>query len=394
MRELTWDQCTVMVTSADPMGTIHSCRMNNIVLRDLKLISALELQFEMSAQQLTALTQVLEQRGDRFQIRRRTGFSGIVRNIRSRPVLLCAGIFLLFLTVFLQGRILFVQVEGNTIIPDRMILQNAASSGIHLGASRRSVRSEEVKNQLLQSIPQLQWAGVNTKGCVAVIRVRENMQAPMQDSSTLPGHLIALRDGIIRSIVTTRGTALCVPGQAVKAGQILISGYSDLGLLLRLERAEGEIIAETRRELTVLYPQKCLQRGAKTDSAYKFSLIIGKKRINLWNSSGILDTTCVKIYSQKYMTLPGGYVLPICIVKEQYDTYQWEENIAAREEAAAADFAQNYLLSSMYCGRIEQFGYVFTNEETVSRFDGVFQCCERIGIISTEEQEIHHVKDH
>ena len=35
------------------------------------------------------------------------------------------------------------------------------------------IRSEKVKNSLLQRIPQLQWAGINTDGCVAVISVRE-----------------------------------------------------------------------------------------------------------------------------------------------------------------------------------------------------------------------------
>ena len=89
-----------------------------------------------------------------------------------RPVLL-AGLGILFLlAMYLPSRVLFIRVEGNMQIPDRQILAAAEECGIRFGASRREVRSEKVKNALLSSVPQLQWAGVNTAGCVATISVR------------------------------------------------------------------------------------------------------------------------------------------------------------------------------------------------------------------------------
>ena len=76
---------------------------------------------------------------------------------------------LLLLVCILPTRVLFMRVEGNESIPENLILEAAEDCGIRFGASRSAVRSEKVKNGILSRISELQWVGVNTKGCIAVI---------------------------------------------------------------------------------------------------------------------------------------------------------------------------------------------------------------------------------
>ena len=88
-------------------------------------------------------------------------------------VLIIGLMLLLFFSVWLPSRVLFIEIQGNDTLSAQSILEEAKDCGIIMGASRRFVRSQQVKNTLLDKLPQLQWAGVETIGCVAVITVRE-----------------------------------------------------------------------------------------------------------------------------------------------------------------------------------------------------------------------------
>ena len=79
---------------------------------------------------------------------------------------------------------------------------------------------------------------MNTRGCVAVISVRERPEEAQVDRPGTVSAVTAAQDGIIERVTVTNGTALCRPGQAVRAGETLISGYTDCGRTIRAGRAE------------------------------------------------------------------------------------------------------------------------------------------------------------
>ena len=180
-------------------------------------------------------------------------------------------------------------------------------------------------------MPQLQWAGVSTSGCVAIITVHErNVKEPAREKEGVCS-IVAARDGIITEMTVLRGNGLCKPGMAVKAGQVLISGYQDCGICIRAAHAEGEILAYTQHCLMAVCPINRVIRSETLGRKEKYSLIIGKKEINFMKYSGISGSSCVKIYEQKYMTLPGGFVLPIVFARES--TIYYETFVGAETEA-------------------------------------------------------------
>ena len=207
--------------------------------------------------------------------------------------------------MWLPSRVLFVQIEGNTHVESRRILESAARCGIAFGASRREIRSEKIKNALIECIPELSWVGVNTYGCTAVISVRERVKESDTENIHGVSSIVASCDGVIRQITVLQGNRVCSVGQAVTKGQVLISGYTDCGISIQATAAKGEVFAETSRSVTAIFPRVCMQRGEKQCIEQKYAVIIGKKRINFSNSSGILGTSCVKMYTEKYLTLPS-----------------------------------------------------------------------------------------
>jgi sporulation protein YqfD len=301
----------------------------------------------------------------------------------SRPVLLLGLLVFIIVTMYLPSRVLFFEVEGNVTVPTKLILEKCQQCGISFGVSRSEVRSEKMKNALLDAIPQLQWAGINTSGCTAVISVRERSEAIVTEEEHTVSSIVASRDGIITQCTATRGNLLCKPGQAVMAGAVLISGYTDCGICIRANSAEGEVFAKTERNLSVISPSIWTQKKEKTVTAKKFAVIIGKKRINFYKDSGILDTSCDKMYSESYVTLPGGFRVPVILVTE---VYTYRQSVQTQiEEPTLSKFAQNYLQQQMVSGTILSMNETVQLMESAYYLKGKYICTEMIGRIRNEE---------
>lgn len=365
--------------SADIPGALQTINREGIEIWDVVHTGELSIRFMAEKKSIEFLCDVVERRGDRLRKIQRLGLSRKVVPWMRHPLLLVGILLLLILTAWLPTRVLFIRVEGNQAVPSKLILEQAEECGIVFGSDRSAVRSERMKNALLEMLPQLQWAGINTTGCVATITVRERSVQP-EEEDRIVSEVVASHDGIIRTCTVRNGTALCVPGQAVRAGEALISGLTDCGLTILVTGADGEIFAETNHHLTVSTPDNALQRNVLKGENRKFSLLLGKKRINLYNDSGILDTTCVKIYSEYYLTLPGGFRLPVGIGVETVFSCDAEDSeiepIAIMEE-----YSRQYLLEHMTAGQI-------LNEQTVPAGNTLYAdyiCLEMIGQNRYEE---------
>ena len=371
---------------ADPSYALSQLQERSITVYQVRFIDDFSVSFLISRQQLKQLKILSDKRGFDYRLQAKEGLYWLLPRLLHRPVLLVGLAILLAIGIYLPTRVLFIQIEGNASIPTRQILEASGQCGIEFGASRAEVRSEKMKNALLQSLPQLQWAGINTSGCVAVISVRERQLTEEKPEAGGVASIVATRDGVITTVTATKGNALCKIGQAVKAGQTLISGYTDCGLSIQAVRAEGEIYAKTERDLTIIAPCGYEQRDESADAEKKYALIIGKKRINLYFGSGILDGSCVKMYEENYVTLPGGFQLPVALVTEVW--FDSELETAQAESADASwlyDTAQRYLIGDMIAGQILSSDEALSQEDGIVTLSGHYACLEMIGKLREEE---------
>ncbi len=375
------------LVSADVPGVLSAINDSGAALHHVQQLNYLTVQAEISRSDWRILQQIAKKRGAKVTVLSSHGAYRVAQRILKRPVLLAGFFLLLMATLYLPSRVLFVRVEGNQAVPDRLITDAAAHCGIQFGANRRAVRSETIKNQLLGLLPQLKWAGINTKGCTAVISVveRELPQEPKHTEAI--SSIVAARDGIIYTCTATQGNMLCKPGQAVKAGETLISGYTDCGLSISATRAEGEILAQTMHELTVSAPLNYSEQAEILAVKKKYSLIIGKKRINFYKGSGILGASCDKMYHKHSLTLPGGFVLPVSLQVE-YQIY-YDEPAAQTTHYTNTNFLQNYALDylkqQMIAGTVLTENWKEANDGDVLHLEGSFICLEMIGQVKNEE---------
>lgn len=381
------ERITAELVSADISAFLAEAVRYGITFTDLQRRGPLSVCLTFQGRDATKLLWLAKKRGCQLRILKRLGIGNRLKTVVKRPVLLCAAAVLLWLTLWLPGKVLFVFVEGNEKVPSDLILECARCCGVSFGASRRELRSENLKNQLLSKIPQLQWVGINTAGCTAVISVTEKTQTDSRDAPAGVSSLVAVRDGIVESCTVTRGSALCAPGQAVREGQVLVSGYTDCGLSVRAERAEGEILARTAREIQVFFPIPTTAKDTYGFGMKKIGLILGKKRINFFKDSGISYTTCDKMYREYNLTLPGGFCLPVALYVEKWISPAAGELSDQPDDliASAERYARNYLRSQMISGEILNGSVSAELADGLIMFRGEFTCREMIARVQSEE---------
>ena len=372
---------------AQPYTVLNQLISAGIHVQDVVYSDPLTVRLWVFARDFEQLKLFMQNCDCSYSITAKQGLLWYQNALFKRPILVCGLLLYILTALWLPGRILFVSVEGNQEIPEKYILECAKRCGIEFGSTRKAVRSEQAKNKLLSAIPQLQWVGINTSGCIANITVREGITQDILPAERSVSAIVASRVGVVQSINVLHGTGLCTVGQSVKQGEVLISGYTDCGLKITAQNADGEVFAYTNRELKVLAPKPITQKRAVIDKCSSYRLKVGKKVINLYNGSGISGASCDKMYVEEYWSLPGGFPLPICLIRETcvyYDTLDpvWD---VTQQEPWVAEFADRYLTGHMVAGSILTRNATWLTEDTHTVMTGQYTCLEMIGKVKYEE---------
>lgn len=376
------------LTSADVSHTLQELVKYNLTVHDVVMESELSALASLSVKEYKKALKIIKRNGGHAEKINQHGFILLLYRLRNRAVLLAGCLGLIILTIWLPSRILFLEVTGNKSIPDIFIKTHAQVQGLSFGCKRSEIRSEIIKNRLIAEIPELEWVGITTSGCVANISVRESQTENLKESAeTYAGNVVAVCDGVVSTVTVTKGIPACKPGQAVQKGQILISGYEDCGLLIKHTGAEGEVYANTYRVLEgVLLSPAAERRNLKVVSN-RFTIRIGKKLINFSKDSGISIPSCVKMYLERYATLPGGFQLPVSFIIETSYDYEMDDPIQSEQvydwvNIAAETYLQNIMLAGTVLDGDLQ---LVDNINDICSFMGRYSCVEQIGINRIEE---------
>lgn len=386
----------VSVTSADLPSFIQLVAKKGVDLRELRSKNSLQAEFTVSRQELEVIKSIIDKRGDSFEVINRVGKEIKLSDCLKRWILILVMILLCTLTLWLPERVLFINVKGNSEVSTQRILLAAEECGIRFGADREKIRSVQIKNYLLERLPELGWACVNTNGCVANIYVTERTeQETDREIFENTSGIYAVMDGVIVSEMIHSGFSNVSMGEAVKAGQLLVSGIQKDGVLFRYVRPEAEIYALTSRELHAKYMDEHNKKEYTGERYTNYSLILGKKRINLMKDSRIYTTGCDKIYEEYYVVLPGGYSLPVGLAVETATDYQVRscDLEECQLDQMADEYMQGYLMTQMISGRIVDRLKASADVPAGNEISVRYQCLEMIGRERSEEIEISYGKD-
>ena len=268
------------------------------------------------------------------------GFAAVFGGLGKRPVLLVLLAAAIAAAIVVPKFVFFYAVEGNETVPSAQILRELRELGVGFGTYGPSIKPQELKNQMLLRIPKLQWLTVQQSGMCARVVVRERPdKEPVLDRKA-PTDVIASRAGVLTRVEAVAGNCLCAPGQAVAGGELLVSAYTDFGFKTQVTAARAEIYAETVRQAVCVLPETKTVKDGRTAARCAVSLLVGRRRISLVGAA-MPERACEKETKIRYLTLPGGFSLPLGIAITricEYDT---------REETLRAQNAEKQLLEQV-----------------------------------------------
>lgn len=277
-----------------------------------------------------------------------------------------------------------VEVTGNARVSTGELLRALEDSGVYPGAYWPALSNDLVRNRMILKIPELQWLTVQMHGSAARVVVREKTDAPEVVDNDEAVSIYAAADGFVLELQVLGGEARVAPGELVTQGQLLVTGaVRDALGGVRAAHALGSVRGRALYTLTAAAPLTETARADTGRARTRWALVIGKKRINFYQSSGIPDGECVKIKDEYALAIPGVFRLPLSLVRERTQTYETRPRAVSVETAREA---LEQALTAQLQARIGADGEVISAAFTAAEHHGVLlvtlraECEQELGV--------------
>ncbi len=303
------------------------------------------------------------------------GIPGKFKRIRYKYGLF-VGILISCVMIFFTSNLVWdIRIDGNESISDTEIREILSECGLEIGSSWFSLNRGRVETAVLDHGDKLSWININRRGTVAYIEVIENT---LHQGGEVPKHtgyanIVATESCVIEEITVKCGTAAVKPGDAVKKGDVLISGIMPSGEFCY---ADGSVIGRLSDTVEINVSRKYERREMCAEEVIESTIKLFKLNINILKKYGNSYDSCDIIEDIKVFSLFGGAPLPICIVNKTAQSYKIIQDEYSDEElVSVASSRLRALTTAELIGsdllRIRTSGE-FTHEGYVMRSDIVF----------------------
>ena len=173
------------------------------------------------------------------------GASLLFRELLERKALILSLIAAIAAIFLLSKRILFIKIDCAEPALHQPVFDALESEGAVRGISASSIDRAELSQRIIDHIGAVGFANVSIDGVVLKVEAFSSLENAGEDSSR-PASIYADKDCVILSLAAFDGIAAVKPGDAIKKGQLLVSGdiTPEQGGEMILVRSEAEIIGE------------------------------------------------------------------------------------------------------------------------------------------------------
>lgn len=287
------------------------------------------------------------------------------------------GIFVFFCS-FMSNFVWCVSTHSTDKISRQQILAAAENAGLHYGTRVKSFDEEKAAREIYKALDgKLSWVKVNMKGSLAVIEYRESAEKLVKDEKGEPSNIVADFDGVIIADETYQGVKNKSRGDAVRKGEVLISGVVEgVDMKPLYYSAKGKFSALHNRTLEYSIDSE-QEFFCEVVSERKNSLLIFGKEFPL--SLPAYSAEKVQKYSYESYAEFDGYILPFGIIKR----------IEVNNKKASLTQKQKVLLTAVLYSSLEYESFAnsnivsskinYSDIDTSGRITGEYNCIDFIG---------------
>ena len=254
------------------------------------------------------------------------GIPGLMLKNRKRYATFLGIVISVFCLFYSSGAVWDVRFSECEGIDTLKITEELNTLGLKEGKRWSKLDLGEIETRLLSSSDEVSWVGINRRGTVAYVTLRNKVDKIDRDNISYC-NIVASCDGIVEEISVKRGVASVKKGDLVKRGDLLISGVIPNELGGGLTKAEGTVIVRASKEFYEFVPKINEYKVYTNDKTSSISYEILDFSIKILKNSRNLQPSCDIIEYKKIFYLFGRYKLPIArrvTVEHSYVTNTYE----------------------------------------------------------------------
>lgn len=307
---------------------INDCYQQGIYLKNICMIND-TLTAEAKIRTYKALHKIAFSHGGKVKIFKRKGFPFLLSPLNNRWGFFIGLVYLIFFISFMGGFVWNITVTGNNRVTEVKIVDYLAKNGFKIGTKWNDIDKEQLEISIMADFEDIAWISINKFGSTASIEINETVDKPdMIDNKTT--NVRAVKDGVIVRIEVLNGWAAVQEGDAVTAGDLLISGVreSEVDEKNHYAHAYGSVLAEVENEIKIHINRNQDERISTYSKNYNSLSLFGME-IPLYfqkDKGNAVETT------EKTYLVINSYRLPIGMIKNHCDYFK-TETVAASDEA-------------------------------------------------------------
>lgn len=273
----------------------------------------------------------------KIKILNKKGLPFVAYKYRKRKIFAFGIIFFVFILYSMSSFIWQIDIQGNNRVSSEELLSCFKNNGLDIGKFKYQINNKKLENDILTAYKDISWIKVSIKGTKVYIEVKETLEKQEIIDKTTPCNIVAKKDGLITSIVTSSGTPKVKQKDVVSEGEVLVSGEivvkeDETGTIKRNVNADAEIRAKIyyyiNFDVAFNYEEKIYTEEIKN----RYDISFFDKKINFLKNRIFFDNYD-KITSRTQLNLGENYPLPIIFFKETYKGFVYKEKTRNIEQA-------------------------------------------------------------
>lgn len=351
----------VNIRGVAPERFINLCCSKKIYIWDLVKTEE-DYRFHISIKNYKKLRPVAKKTGIIPRITCRIGFPFIMHRYRKRKGFFI-GFFICAILVYIMSLYIWnISILGGSKYTPEAMLKFLDEKHVYTGIMKNKVNCQEIEEEIRLAYKDIGWVSAEIKGTRLIIKITEtNMPAPAGVAID-PSHIVATKNGIIKSIITRTGTPIVKEGDVVKKGDILVSGIlpikSDFDEILRYQPvvADADIICKSYYDYKDSFSMDYLQQDFTGKHKKGYYFILFGRKLFLYNPSNSYDKYDI-IVNEKTLHISDTFYLPFRYGSINSREYTQEKKKYTDEEAIA--LAETNL--NRYFNRLSEKGVIITD---------------------------------
>ncbi|MBW6408505.1 sporulation protein YqfD [Clostridium weizhouense] len=258
---------TIEVSSLMPEKILNILWHNGIYTSNITKVNITTVRFQVPFMEYKDVQHLVKKSKGKIRV---IGKSDIIvlLILMKRKISLCigGGVFLLSLYL-LSNYIWAIDIETKNNLSPFEVRQELISIGIKPGLKKEDINVYNVEKKLEDLSSEIMWVRARIEGSTLKVVVEEKVNPPSRNK-VMPEQVLAKMDGEVKRVFTFSGNSAVVPGDIVKAGDVLILPIQGKEGFEKEVKPSGSVIANTfyEKSMELQISGKKLERTGKKDS--------------------------------------------------------------------------------------------------------------------------------